>query len=489
MDPVTFLAVAAFTAWLVAAPDRATLTATRGTLAAARSAGRAAAGVVRSEWAATAPARSAAWTARKDRLGMTRKGRATLAGIWVLGAGWRATRAAGRAIRAGIAAAPAGYRDGARRAGDRREQRRTTSHRPASARTGRVLRPATPTGPVTGAAGTGAGGLRVVDADGRPTGSQGADESWDAEFGPDPARVAAADQRRQRLREAGFRGPTDADGYAVDAQDRRLTDTEVADQITADQRRQRLRGAGYPGPIDTDGYAVDAGGRRLTDTELAARVVPDHRGHHNSGQEPVVLRCWAKDCTEPTLVPSVLCAGHEQEAARNWAATHDELPIAQDQDEATASAGSTPTNPAGGPADGTTTTEETTMPSIVSGMLDQLTGAASDFVDFNRSGEWETTADLRTEVDQAEELAEAAQALTEALRKWADALEEAYAAAPFHTRAMAESVAAINESAGDPAALSEALLGMRQALDEADALGEAGEALDAAGNVEAFAAQ
>lgn len=380
MDPVTFLAIAAFTAWLVAAPDRATLTATRGTLAAARSAGRAAAGVARSEWATTAPARSAAWTARKTRLRKTRKGRAALAGIWVLGAGWRATRGGWRATRAGIAAAPDGYRDGARRATDRREHHR--AHGRTSRWAGQVPQPVAPTGPAAGA----------------------------------------------------------------------------------------------PGQVD---------------------AVPASTPARPSDQEPVIFACWAKDCTEPTEVPSVFCRRH-QEAACNRVTTHGELPVAADQDEAsgdqgagaTASAASTTTNPAGGPADGTTpTTEETAMPSIVSGLLDQLTGVASDFVDFNRSGEWESTADLRGEVDQAEELAEAATAVIEALRKWADALEEAYAGAPFHTRAMAESVAAISESAGDPAALGEVLVGLRQALDEADALGETGQALEAAGNVEAFAAQ
>jgi hypothetical protein len=529
MDPITFLAIAAFTAWLVAAPDRATLNATRGGLAAARSAGRAAAGVVRSEWAATAPARSAAWTARKDRLSKTRKGRATLAGIWVLGAGWRATRggwritrAAGRATRAGIAAAPDGYRDGARRASDRREQRRTTGHRRTGRWTGRVLRPVAG---VPGPAGTGAtGGLRVVDEDGRPLGPEGNDPFWEEEFGPDPARVAAADRRRQQLREAGYTGSTDSEGYAVDADwGHRLSDHQVAEAIAAAKRRRSLREAGYLGPTDVFGYAVDADGRRLSDAELAARIAPDHhgdQGDQGDGQgdaEPVVFRCWAKDCTEPTVRPGVFCRGHEEEAARNWVATHGEIPVAPDEDEgaryltdaeqataerwlaeldeakarilAGASAGSTTTDPAGGPADGTTTTTEEpvmNLSTIGSGLLDQISSITAGF---GNAGEWETTADLRGEVDQAEELAEAATAVIEALRKWADALEEAYAAAPFHTRAMAESVAAVGEFGGDPAALGEVLVGLRQALDEADALGEAGEALEAAGNVEAFAAQ
>jgi hypothetical protein len=450
MDPITFLVIAAFTAWLAAAPDRNTLTATRGTLGAARSAGRAAAGVVRSEWVAAAPARSAAWTARKDRLRKTRSGRAALTGIWLVGGagratrrGWRMTRAVGRAARAGITAVPAGYRDGARRAADRREQRRTRSRRP-------VFRPFTPTPPATGTTGPGGtgttgttGGPRVIDQDGRPVAATGPDPATTqptgqptTQAGTDPAGTATSGDPD---------GPGPAAGVPPMSERTHLFGRPLSD---SDRRQLGLRDAGYAGWIDQDGYAVDADHRRLSDAEVADWIATGRRGDWGS---PAAPGDWGSPA---------------------------------------ASAGSATTNPAGDPADGITppSTEETAMSlsSIGSGLLDQVTAFASNFVG---AGEWESTADLRAEVDQAEELAEAATAVIEALRKWADALEESYAAAPFHTRAMAESVATIGESAGDPAVLGEALLGMRAAINEADALGEAGEALEAAGNVEAFAAQ
>lgn len=448
MDPITFLVIAAFTAWLAAAPDRTTLTATRGTLGAARSAGRAAAGVVRSEWVAAAPARSAAWTARKDRLRKTRSGRAALAGIWLVGGtgratrrGWRMTRAVGRAARAGITAIPAGYRDGARRAADRREQRRARGQRP-------VFRPFTPTPPATGTTGPGGtgttgttGGPRVIDQDGRPVAGTGPDPATaqpgaqpTAQAGTDPAGTATSGDPD---------GPGPAAGWVPPMSERtHMFGRPLSD---SDRRQLGLRDAGYAGWIDQDGYAVDADHRRLSDAEVADWIATGRRGEWGS---PAAPGEWGS--------PDV----------------------------------SVTTDSAGGTADGTTTsTEETAMPSlssIGSGLVDQVTAFTANFVG---GGEWESTADLRGELDQAEELAEATQALAEALRKWADALEESYAGAPFHTRAMAEGITAISESAGDPGALGEALVGMRRAIDEADALGEVAEGLEATGDVEAFATQ
>jgi hypothetical protein len=434
MDPITFLVIAAFTAWLAAAPDRATLTATRGALGAARSAGRAAAGVVRSEWVAAAPARSAAWTVRRDRLRKTRSGRAALAGIWLVGGsaratrrGWRLTRAVGRAARAGITAVPAGYRDGARQASDRREQRRTRGRRP-------VFRPFTPATPATGTTGPGGtrttgttGGSRVIDQDGHPVAATGPDPAT-----AQPATPAGTDPTGGgAVPAAGWVPPMSARTHMFG---RPLSE--------ADRRRTGLRDAGYRAWINRDGYATDADGHRLSDAEIADFIATGRRGG------------WGTPAS---------------------------------------GAATTTSSTVGGPADGTTGTTPTNtednamnLQTIGSGLLDQITSWTAGF---GNGGEWESTADLRGEVDQAEELAEAAQAVAEALRKWADALEESYAGAPFHTRAMAESVAAISESAGDPAVLGEALIGMRQAIDEADALGEAGEALEAAGNVEVFAAQ
>lgn len=201
----------------------------------------------------------------------------------------------------------------------------------------------------------------------------------------------------------------------------------------AQRRYLWLRANGYRGPVDADGYPTDEHGRRLSlaQTQVAARA-------------------------EATPDPGTGPAG----------------------------AG---TDPAGGPAGGTTTSkEDTTMPSdSVTGLTDEIMTAAEAL----KPGELESTADLRQETDQAEQLAETLQELQELLRKWAAALSEAYADAPFSTRGLSEAVTGVEEASGDPADLLEALITMRQALDEADALGEAGEAVEAEGKVEAFAAQ
>jgi hypothetical protein len=144
MDPFSAFLLAALVAYVVAAPDQRTRTVSRGAAGAAAAASRAAGRQIRSEWAATAPARDARRTARHERWARTSRGRALLRAEKVTRAtgrglrfGWRLARAGVRVAGAAVAAIPDGWRDGTRRAhGPRRRwlrlPRRAPRAEPAS---------------------------------------------------------------------------------------------------------------------------------------------------------------------------------------------------------------------------------------------------------------------------------------------------------------------------------------------------------------------
>ncbi len=101
--------------------------------------------------------------------------------------------------------------------------------------------------------------------------------------------------------------------------------------------------------------------------------------------------------------------------------------------------------------------------------------------------EFETTTDLRNEAAELEVMAEDIHDLRTEFERRTKSLEEKVGAAPFGTRAIAEAVTAVGEApTTDDAA--EALLQLRNAVDEADALAEVAESLQAEGDVRAYAA-
>jgi hypothetical protein len=116
-------------------------------------------------------------------------------------------------------------------------------------------------------------------------------------------------------------------------------------------------------------------------------------------------------------------------------------------------------------------------------LSDQIT-AATAVLTSGTAGE--STHTLRAEMAAAEDLASTARQLLDTLRQWSEALVESYIDAPFGTQALSAAVAGLIDTTNDPVALVDALTTMRAALDEADALGEAGEAIEAEGDVAAL---
>jgi hypothetical protein len=101
--------------------------------------------------------------------------------------------------------------------------------------------------------------------------------------------------------------------------------------------------------------------------------------------------------------------------------------------------------------------------------------------------EFESTTDLRNEAAELEVMAEEIHAARAEFERRTKALEEKVGAAPFGTRAIAEAVTAVGEAPTTDAA-AEALLQLRAAVDEADALADVAESLQAEGDVRAYAA-
>ena len=141
MDPLTLLVVAAGIAWVTAAPDRHTLTASRGTVGAARAAGRAAWQQARTDL--DHQPRPTRGPRRHQRTGRTarawRRWNATSTGRATRAVGRGVVRAGtitGRAVRAGASAAPTGWNTAATAAVARQTERHTRRARPGLDRTG-----------------------------------------------------------------------------------------------------------------------------------------------------------------------------------------------------------------------------------------------------------------------------------------------------------------------------------------------------------------
>jgi hypothetical protein len=137
MDPLTFLLLTGFVAYVVVAPDSGTRTVSRGVAGAARAASRAGWRQVRAEWAATAPVRKTRNTARRKRWAKSRTGRVLLAGERALRAtprvtrfGWRLARAFGRIAGAAASAVPDGWRTGVQAGQAGRGHRSGRTNRP-----------------------------------------------------------------------------------------------------------------------------------------------------------------------------------------------------------------------------------------------------------------------------------------------------------------------------------------------------------------------
>lgn len=184
MTGIGALMVLAAAAWIIAAPDRGTLVASRGAAGAVAAAGKAAAGQLRSDLGGSRSSGGPSW------LTTTRTGRllGRLGGL--VRAGARGTRVAGRAVLAGAAAAPAGWSRGVERAASRRSRYGW----PADLVRGRLGSVAQAAGPAD-ADRTGQPESPMADSD-RSGGDQ-------ATLGPQTASAGPADPSEQPDRDAG----------------------------------------------------------------------------------------------------------------------------------------------------------------------------------------------------------------------------------------------------------------------------------------------
>jgi hypothetical protein len=106
-----------------------------------------------------------------------------------------------------------------------------------------------------------------------------------------------------------------------------------------------------------------------------------------------------------------------------------------------------------------------------------------------KTTELATTEDLRQEIAAAETEVEAFAAQVKALNDWATGLVDRYAAANWGAKDITTAVALVADSAPDlkvAAALEAALTHLRKAVDAADVVAEAREAVQAEGDVQAF---
>jgi hypothetical protein len=264
------------------------------------------------------------------------------------------------------------------------------------------------------------------------------------EAGPDD--VPAPD-RTDQTGPAGPVGPADPRGS------RRLDGRPETD---ADRRFFDLRESGYRGPIDQDGYAPGP---------VRQQVCPQCG-------EPVIAR--PPSSWNATWGPR---PGHSQ---------HDGEPLCpvigpggyrpadpEDLDGNPV----TPQPPATAGAARPTTKEDPAMST--------MTPDAAAI----RVSELASLDDLELEVEEAASAIESLMSQMQSLVDWISGLADRYTAAPFGTAGMRASVASIHESTPDVAELAnlqEALNGLQHEIDEAAALREVAEALDAEGQVEAY---
>jgi hypothetical protein len=100
--------------------------------------------------------------------------------------------------------------------------------------------------------------------------------------------------------------------------------------------------------------------------------------------------------------------------------------------------------------------------------------------------EFTNTTDLRAEVEELETTAEELAEQVGEFHRRRELIEEKVGAAPFGTRAIAEAAAAVSDAKTLEEA-REALVELRRAVEESDAVADVSESLDAKGDVEAFA--
>ena len=106
-----------------------------------------------------------------------------------------------------------------------------------------------------------------------------------------------------------------------------------------------------------------------------------------------------------------------------------------------------------------------------------------------RAGELATIDDLEMEVQEASDVVESLLSQLQGVVEWLTGLADRYTAAPFGTKGMRAAVGSIGESVPDVnelVTLQESLNGLQNEIEEAAALTEVAEALDAEGQVEAF---
>ena len=243
-------------------------------------------------------------------------------------------------------------------------------------------------------------------------------------------------------------------------------------ETASDTRSFDLREAGYRGWIDQDGYAV-AAGRRLSQAEVAEWIaagrigdwshVPATAGRPEPGPHLVVV-------TDPT-------PDHQGPA-----------PDSPDPDPATGAGTGLPDR-AAATGDGVSTTPSA-QPAQEEPMttMSPSTASAAGSASTSLGGELPSVPALLTEVTHVKALAERAAAVQAQIRGWARGLGDAVTAAPWSTRPVSAAADGIGEHTSTED-LRQRITVLDRALDGADQIGEAVGSVGARGSVQALGNQ